>query len=74
MGDHNCAKGKAGYPTIGFECIINFRHQIIGIFWLQFGTRNNKEIVKVARNVHLIVLDGTRTFGGVTTMSMAMSI
>ena len=53
-GDHNRAKGKAGYPTIGFECITNFRRRIIGVFGPQFGTRNDKEIVKVDSNVHLI--------------------
>jgi len=53
-GDQNRAKGKAGYPTIGFECITNFRRRIIGIFGPQFGTRNDKEIVKVDSNVHLI--------------------
>ena len=53
-GDHNRAKGKAGYPTIGFECITDFRRRIIGIFGPQFGTRNDKEIVKVDTNVHLL--------------------
>ena len=54
MGDQNQAKGKAGYTTIGFECITNFCRRIIGIFKPQFGTRNDKEIVKVDSNVHLI--------------------
>ena len=53
-GDHNRAKGKAGYPTLGFECITNYRRRIIGIFGPQFGTRNDKEIVKVDENVHII--------------------
>ena len=53
-GDHNRAKGKAGYPTIGFECITNFQRRIIGIFGPQFGTRNDTEIVKVDTNVHHI--------------------
>ena len=53
-GDHNRAKGKAGYPTLGFECITNYRRRIIGIFGPQFGTRNDKEIVKVDKNVHII--------------------
>ena len=52
-GNHNPAKGKADYPTIGFECITNFHCRIIGIFGPQFGTRNNKETVKVDTNVHL---------------------
>ena len=54
IGDHNRAKGKAGYPTLGFECITDFRRRIIGIYGPQFGTRNDKEIVKVDTNVHLL--------------------
>jgi hypothetical protein len=54
VGDHNRAKGKAGYPTLAFECITDFRRRIIGIFGPQFGTRNDKEIVKMDLNVHLL--------------------
>ncbi len=53
-GDHNRAKGKAGYPTLGFECITNYRRRIIGIFGPQFGTWNDKEIMKVDKNDHII--------------------
>ncbi len=60
-GDQNQAKGKAGYPTIGFECTTNFCCRIIGIFGPQFGTRNNKEIVRLTATSTLFVLDGTRT-------------
>jgi hypothetical protein len=53
-GDHNCAKGKAGYPTLAFQCITDYNCRIIGIYGPQFGARNNKEIVKVDPNVHRI--------------------
>ena len=53
-GDHNRAKGKAGYPTLAFQCITDFNRRVIGIFGPQFGTRNDKEIVKVDPNVHRI--------------------
>ena len=53
-GDHNRAKGKAGYPTLAFSCITDFNRRVIGIFGPQFGTRNDKEIVKVDPNVHHI--------------------
>ncbi len=51
-GDHN--KGKAGYPTLAFQCITNFNRRVIGIYGPNFGTRNDKEIVKVDPNVYHI--------------------
>ena len=53
-GDHNRAKGKAGYPTLAFQCITDFNRRVIGIYGPQFGTRNDKEIVKVDPNVYRI--------------------
>ena len=54
-GDHNRAKGKAGYPTtLAFQCITYYNRRVIGIYGPQFGTRNDKEIVKVDPNVHRI--------------------
>ena len=53
-GDHNRAKGKAGYPTLAFQCITDYNRRVIGIYGPQFGTRNDKEIVKVDPNVHRI--------------------
>jgi len=53
-GDHNRAKGKAGYPTLAFQCITDYTHRVIGIFGPQFSTRNDKEIVKVDLNVYRI--------------------
>jgi hypothetical protein len=52
--DHNRAKGKAGYPTLAFQCITDFNRRVIGIYGPQFGTRNDKEIVKVDPNVYRI--------------------
>ncbi len=46
-GDHNRAKGKAGYPTLALQCITDFNCRVVGIYGPQFGTRNDKEIVKV---------------------------
>ena len=51
-GDHNRAKGKADHPTLAFSCITDYNRRIIGIFGPQFGTRNDKEIVKVYPNIH----------------------
>ncbi len=53
-GDHNCAKGKAGYPTLELQCITNFNRRVIGIHGPNFGSWNDKEIVKVNPNVHHI--------------------
>jgi hypothetical protein len=52
--DHNRAKGKAGYPTLAFQCITDCNRRVIGIYGPNFGTRNDKEIVKVDPNVHCI--------------------
>jgi len=46
---YNCAKGKAGYLTLAFQCITDFN------YGPQFGSWNDKEIVKVDRNVHLVI-------------------
>jgi hypothetical protein len=53
-GDHNRAKGKAGYPTLAFQCITAYNRRVIGIYGPQFGTRNDKEIVKVDPNAYRI--------------------
>ncbi len=44
-GNHNCAKGKCGYPSLGFQCITNFNCKILAVYSPQFGTINDKEIV-----------------------------
>jgi hypothetical protein len=56
-GDHNCTKGKAGYPTLAFQCIKDYNCRVIGIYGPQFGTRNHKDIVKVNLNVYRIQTD-----------------
>ncbi len=53
-GDHNRVKGKAGYSTLAFQCITDYNRRVIGIYGSQFGTRNDKEIVKVDPNVYRI--------------------
>ncbi len=53
-GDHNCAKGKAGYPTLAFQYITDFNRRVVGIYGPHFGTRYDKEIVKVDTKVHCI--------------------
>ncbi len=52
--DHNRAKGKEGYPSLGFKCITNYNCHILGIFGPMFGARNGKEIVKLDPNVKKI--------------------
>jgi hypothetical protein len=46
MGDHNCAKGKEGYPTLAFQCITNINRCLLSIYGPHFGTCNDKDIVK----------------------------
>jgi hypothetical protein len=53
-GDHNRAKGKEGYLSLGFQCITDYNHCILGIFGPMFGEGNDKEIVKLVPNVKKI--------------------
>ena len=53
-GDHNHAKGKEGYPTLAFQCLTNFNRRIMAIYGLQFGSCNDKDIVKHNNNVRAI--------------------
>jgi hypothetical protein len=55
-GDYNRAKGKEGYPTLAFQCITDYNHHFLGIYDPQFGTRNDKEIVKLGHNIRKIRL------------------
>jgi hypothetical protein len=50
-GDSNRAKGKEGYPTVAFEVITDFDRRILAISSIQFGTRNDKHIVKLDKAV-----------------------
>ena len=50
-GDSNRAKGKEGYPTVAFEVISDFDRRILAISSIQFGTRNDKHIVKIDKAV-----------------------
>jgi hypothetical protein len=53
-GNRNHAKGKEGYPTLAFQCISDYDHRIDGVFGPQWGTRNDKHIVKLNTNVKRI--------------------
>ena len=50
-GDVNRSKGKEGYPTVAFEVISGFDREILGVSSIQFGTHNDKHIVKLDKNV-----------------------
>jgi len=45
-GDLNRAKGKETYPSLAFECVTDFNPRIMGVYGPQFGSQNDKEIVK----------------------------
>jgi hypothetical protein len=53
-GDHNRAKGKEGYPTLAFQCLTDFNQRVMAIYGPQFGSRNDKDIVKHDDNVRAI--------------------
>ena len=46
-GDYNRCKGKESYPTLAFEAVTDHNRRIMGISSVQFGTRNDKHIVKL---------------------------
>ncbi len=51
-GDFNRAKGKEFFPSLGFQCIIDFNRRILSIYGPHFGSRNNMDIVKTDKNVN----------------------
>ena len=53
-GDINRAKGKEGYPTLGFQYITDYNCRILGIFGPMFGSWNDKEIIKLDPNMRKI--------------------
>ena len=53
-GDFNRCKGKESYPTIAFQCVSNFERRILGVSRAQYGTRNDKSIVRRDHNVHAV--------------------
>jgi hypothetical protein len=53
-GDHNRAKGKESYPSLAFECITDFDRRILGVFGPQFGSQNDKHVVKLDPNIRAI--------------------
>jgi hypothetical protein len=53
-GNNNHAKGKEGYPTLAFQFLTDFNCRILAIYGPQFGSRNDKDIVKHDDNVRAI--------------------
>jgi hypothetical protein len=53
-GDYNWAKGKELYPFLAFECISDFNCHIVGVFGPQFGSQNDKHVVKLDPNIRAI--------------------
>jgi hypothetical protein len=45
--NYNCSKGKELYPSIAFEYVTDFDHCILGLCGPQFGSNNDKHIVKI---------------------------
>jgi hypothetical protein len=53
-GDNNHAKGKEGCPTLAFQCTTDYNCCLMSFYRPQFGTRNDKDIVKMDVNVKAI--------------------
>jgi len=60
-GDFNRAKGKESYPSLAFECISDYDRRIISVYGPQFGSRNDKHIVKDDSNVLAVGGDWYKT-------------
>ena len=45
-GDINRAKGKETFPSLAFTCVTDYNWRIMGVYGPQFGSQNDKEIVK----------------------------
>ncbi len=50
-GYFNRLKGKESYPSLAFVCITGIDCCILGVFGPQFGSQNDKHIVKIDPNV-----------------------
>ena len=46
-GDYVKAKGKEDYASIAFECISDQQRRVLGVSPAQFGSRNDKHIVRL---------------------------
>jgi hypothetical protein len=53
-GDFNRSKGKDSYLSLAFECITDYDRRILGVFGPQFGSNNDKHIVKIEDNIRLL--------------------
>jgi hypothetical protein len=53
-GDVNHATGKERYPSLAFEVVTGFDHQILGVSSAHFCTRNDKQIVLSDETIQLI--------------------
>ena len=60
-GDFNRAKGKESFPSLAFECISDYDRRITGVYGPQFGSRNDKHIVKSDGNVLAVGEDWYKT-------------
>jgi hypothetical protein len=52
--DYNRAKGKEEFPSLVFECIMDYNSRVLGVYGPLFGNGNNKDIVKTDVNVNAI--------------------
>ena len=53
-GNFNRSKGKESYPSLAFECVTDLDRRILGVFGPQFGSQNDKHIVKLDPNVRAL--------------------
>lgn len=54
-GDFNRACGKEKFPSVAFECVTNNKRKILGVAPVQYGSRNDKHIVRIDPTVSKII-------------------
>ena len=56
-GDYNKCKGKESFPSVAFECVTNNHRRILAIAPIQYGSRNDKHIVRFDPTVSSLKFD-----------------
>jgi len=70
-GNHNRTKGKGGNPSLAFQCITDFNRRILAVYGPQFGTRNDKDIVRMILTFILFERVGIMMACGIITLQKA---
>ena len=51
IGITNLCEGKEGYPSLSYSCTVDHHRRILGVTRSNYGTRNDKTIVRLDTNI-----------------------